>query len=122
MALESVFVPNETEDAMSGNVSKVMKESLSIARVVSGWNQDERSGSLHVHCNEAGTPKDGPSAGLALSILYWSHIHQIPIPHTLAATGEITMRGKVDRIGGIIQKIFAAIHYGIQTVLAPKSN
>jgi ATP-dependent Lon protease len=98
--LESIKIPKAGEHIISGNVSQVMKESLSIARIVSGWNNEKES--LHIHCNEAGIPKDGPSAGLALSIIYWSHIHGIPIPATIAATGEITLRGKVDKVGGII--------------------
>lgn len=122
LALESVPLPNKTSDVLSGNVSQVMKESQSIARIVSGWNKTMQECSLHVHCNEAGIPKDGPSAGLAMSILYWSHVTQIPIPSTVAATGEITMRGKIDRVGGIIQKFFAAIHFGVKDIFAPKSN
>lgn len=119
LALESRCLTDKKDnDSISGNVSQVMKESQCVAKIVGGNNKVK----LHIHCNDAGIPKDGPSAGLALSLLYWSHLESCEIPHTVAATGEITMRGVVDKVGGIIQKFFAAIHYGIKTIFAPKEN
>jgi ATP-dependent Lon protease len=99
LALESRRILEEKEkDSMSGNVSKVMEESQRIAKIVGGKDEVK----LHIHYNDAGIPKDGPSAGLAMSLIYWSHRKSHKIPHTVAATGEITMRGTVDKVGGII--------------------
>lgn len=70
LALESRrLTEKDDRDSMSGNVSKVMEESQSIAKIVGGKGEVK----LHIHCNDAASPKDGPSAGLAMSLLYWSH-------------------------------------------------
>jgi len=83
---------------------------------------DTKDLSLYIHYNQAGIPKDGPSAGLAVTLLYWSHMNKVKIPHTLAVTGEITVRGDVDPVGGIIVKFFSAIRWGVKTIIAPKQN
>ena len=106
------------KDEMSGNVSQVMKESQMVARRV----VNTKDLSLYIHYNQAGIQKDGPSAGLAVTLLYWSQLNKIPISHTLAATGEITVRGDVDPVGGIIVKFFSAIRWGVKTIIAPKQN
>ena len=116
-----------SNDEMSGNVSKVMKESQSVAkRVVASYSNSTQESnsvpSLFIHCNQAGISKDGPSAGIALVLLYWSHLTGTPIPHEMAATGEITMRGDVDAVGGIIIKFFAAIRWGVKYIIAPEKN
>lgn len=121
LPLESNIIINDKEqDKISGNVSNVMKESQVIAKIVGSKHTTDLK--LHIHCNQAGLPKDGPSAGLALALIYWSHANKTKLPHTMAVTGEITMRGQIDMVGGIIQKFFAAIHYGIKHILAPKGN
>lgn len=106
------------KDEMSGNVSQVMKESQMVARRV----VNAKDLLLYIHYNQAGIPKDGPSAGLAVTLLYWSHMNQVKIPHNLAVTGEITVRGDVDPVGGIIVKFFSAIRWGVKTIIAPKQN
>lgn len=112
------------KDEMSGNVSKVMKESQQVAkRVIESFSKDsETVPNLFIHCNQAGISKDGPSAGIALVLIYWSHLTGIPIPHKIAATGEITIRGDIDAVGGIIIKFFSAIRWGVKHIIAPKQN
>lgn len=120
LPIESKVIHDKTH-VISGNVSNVMKESQTIAAHVAE-EFTKHPLYLHIHCNQAGVSKDGPSAGSALAVLYWSQMTKTPIPNNWAFTGEITLRGDIDPVGGIIQKFFAAISYGIQRVYAPKQN
>ena len=77
---------------------------------------------VHVHVPDGATPKDGPSAGVAMITAIVSVLTQIPVRRDVAMTGEITLRGRVTAIGGLKEKLLAALRGGIKTVLIPKEN
>jgi ATP-dependent Lon protease len=77
---------------------------------------------VHLHVPEGATPKDGPSAGVAMSVAIVSVLTGIPIHKDLAMTGEITLRGRVLPIGGLKEKLLAALRSGVKTVLIPQEN
>lgn len=129
--------PNDTKLALelTGQQGDVMKESMQCARTVA-WNilpteikkqiQDEwkeiGSYGLHIHCPEASTPKDGPSAGITITVGIISRLANIPIKNTIAMTGEIDLNGKVHKIGGLEYKLEGAKKAGVTEVLIPKEN
>jgi ATP-dependent Lon protease len=123
-------MPGKGRMSITGNLKDVMKESISAA------NSYVRARSthfgikptlfekvdVHVHVPEGATPKDGPSAGVAMATAMISVLTGIPIRMDVAMTGEITLRGRVLPIGGLKEKLLAALRSGIKTVLIPKEN
>jgi ATP-dependent Lon protease len=115
---------------VTGNLKEVMKESISAAngyvrsRAVDFGIKptlfDTRD--IHVHVPEGATPKDGPSAGIAMATAIISVMTGIPVRHDVAMTGEITLRGRVLPIGGLKEKLLAALRFGIKKVLIPIDN
>lgn len=117
---------------LTGQQGKTMKESMEVAKTVA-WNlltpeQQEEINSkpafgLHIHCPEGATPKDGPSAGGAITLTIYSQLLNKKIDNTYALTGEIRlMNGSISKIGGLDRKIAGARRAGVKTVLCPKEN
>ena len=130
LTIEAVAMPGKGKMTVTGNLRDVMKESISAAAsyvrsrsidfgVAPPWF-DRRD--FHVHVPEGATPKDGPSAGVAMATSIVSVITGIPIRRDIAMTGEITLRGRVLPIGGLKEKLLAALRGGIKKVLIPEEN
>ena len=130
LTIEAVAVQGKGELSFTGSLGDVMKESIRAAMTVVraradslGISYDKLKGTdIHVHMPEGATPKDGPSAGIALTLALTSAMTGIAIRPDIAMTGEVTLRGKVLRIGGLKEKLLAAHRGGIKHVLIPKSN
>ncbi|MBF19913.1 MAG: endopeptidase La [Hirschia sp.] len=130
LTVEAVQMPGRGKVTVTGNLRDVMKESISAAnsyvraRAVSlGIRPDLfNSTDIHVHVPEGATPKDGPSAGIAMTTAMVSLLTGNPISRTVAMTGEVTLRGRVLPIGGLKEKLLAALRGGIKTVLIPQEN
>ncbi len=130
LTIESVAMPGKGKMTVTGNLRDVMKESISAAasyvrsRSIDFGIEppffDRRD--FHVHVPEGATPKDGPSAGVAMATSIVSVITGIPIRRDIAMTGEITLRGRVLPIGGLKEKLLAALRGGIKKVLIPEEN
>jgi ATP-dependent Lon protease len=130
LTIEGVMMPGKGKMTVTGNLRDVMKESISAAAsyvrsraIVYGIEPplfDRRD--IHVHVPEGATPKDGPSAGVAMATAIISVMTGIPVRHDVAMTGEITLRGRVLPIGGLKEKLLAALRAGITTVFIPKEN
>lgn len=130
LTIECATMQGKGELVFTGSLGDVMKESIRAAMSVVraggerfGIDYDKfKNTDLHIHMPEGATPKDGPSAGIALTTAIVSAMTGIPIRADVAMTGEVTLRGKVLRIGGLKEKLLAAHRGGIQHVLIPKSN
>ncbi|MBC9206891.1 endopeptidase La [Roseomonas aerophila] len=130
LTIESVMVPGKGKVQTTGKLGDVMQESVSAAlsyvrsRSVSFGIKptmfDRRD--IHVHVPEGATPKDGPSAGIAMATSIVSVLTGIPVRKDVAMTGEITLRGRVLPIGGLKEKLLAALRAGITTAFIPKDN
>jgi ATP-dependent Lon protease len=130
LTIESVTVPGKGKVQTTGKLGDVMQESVSAAmsyvrsRATSFGLKptlfDRRD--IHVHVPEGATPKDGPSAGIAMATSIVSVLTGIPVRREVAMTGEITLRGRVLPIGGLKEKLLAALRSGITTVFIPKEN
>jgi ATP-dependent Lon protease len=130
LTIESVTVPGKGVVKHTGKLGDVMQESVSAAlsyvrsRALSFGLKptlfDKRD--IHVHVPEGATPKDGPSAGIAMATSIVSVLTGIPVRRDVAMTGEITLRGRVLPIGGLKEKLLAALRAGITTVFIPKDN
>jgi ATP-dependent Lon protease len=130
LTIEAAMMPGKGRMTVTGNLRDVMKESISAAasyvrmRAVAFGIEpplfDNRD--IHVHVPEGGTPKDGPSAGVAMATAIVSVMTGIPARRDVAMTGEITLRGRVWPIAGLKEKLLAALRGGIKTVLIPEEN
>jgi ATP-dependent Lon protease len=130
LSVEAVMVPGKGKMTITGKLGDVMQESVQAARSYVR-SQAAHFGikpplfekkDIHVHVPEGATPKDGPSAGVAMVASIVSVLTQIPIRSDVAMTGEITLRGRVLPIGGLKEKLLAAHRGGIKKVLIPKEN
>jgi ATP-dependent Lon protease len=130
LTIEGVMMPGKGRMTVTGNLQNVMKESISAAasyvrsRAVDFGVEpplfDKRD--IHVHVPEGATPKDGPSAGVAMATAIVSIFTGIPVRRDIAMTGEITLRGRVLPIGGLKEKLLAALRGGLKKVLIPEDN
>jgi ATP-dependent Lon protease len=130
LTIEGVMLPGKGRMTVTGNLKDVMKESISAAASyvrsraldygVEPPRFDKRD--IHVHVPEGATPKDGPSAGVAMATVIVSMLTGIPVKRDVAMTGEITLRGRVLPIGGLKEKLLAALRGGIKKVLIPADN
>jgi ATP-dependent Lon protease len=130
LTIEAVKMPGKGRMSITGNLKDVMKESISAANSYVRARATHfgikptlfEKVDVHVHVPEGATPKDGPSAGVAMATAMISVLTGIPIRMDVAMTGEITLRGRVLPIGGLKEKLLAALRSGIKTVLIPKDN
>ncbi|MDG1885790.1 MAG: endopeptidase La [Alphaproteobacteria bacterium] len=130
LSIESVTVPGKGKVTSTGKLGEVMRESVQAAesfvksRAASfGIGTKALEGKdIHVHVPEGATPKDGPSAGVGMVTSIVSVLTEIPVRRDVAMTGEITLRGRVLPIGGLKEKLLAALRGGLKTVLIPKEN
>ncbi|ATQ77273.1 endopeptidase La [Massilia violaceinigra] len=130
LTIEAVQMPGKGGVIRTGTLGDVMKESIEAARTVVrsranrlGIRNDVfEKADIHIHVPEGATPKDGPSAGIAMTTALVSVFTGIPVRADVAMTGEITLRGEVLPIGGLKEKLLAAHRGGIKTVLIPEQN
>lgn len=130
LTIEAVSMPGRGNTKVTGNLRDVMKESISAAQSLvrsravdlgikpSVFNTTD----IHVHVPDGATPKDGPSAGIAMTTAMVSLLTGNPVHRDIAMTGEISLRGRVLPIGGLKEKLLAALRGGIKTVLIPQEN
>ena len=127
LVIEALAVPGQGKLVLTGNLGDVMKESSTAAlSLIQSLNEDKKDffkvHDFHVHVPEGATPKEGPSAGIAMCSVLMSLMLQKSIRSDVAMTGEITLRGEVLPIGGVKEKVLAAHRGGIRTVILPKKN
>ena len=135
--IEVDFFPSTQflELKLTGMQGDVMKESMNVAKTVA-WNlcsldirnkvlkecEQNKSSGIHIHCPEGAVSKDGPSAGVAITLAIYSILNNVPIKNTIAITGEIDLQGNVLPIGGLDVKILGGIRAGITTIIYPNKN
>ncbi len=130
LQVEAVTVPGKGKMTVTGKLGEVMQESVQAAR---SWVRSRArelglpaetfdKTDIHIHVPEGATPKDGPSAGVAMVTSIVSVLTRIPVKASVAMTGEITLRGRVLPIGGLKEKLLAALRGGLETVVIPKEN
>ncbi|RZJ60606.1 MAG: endopeptidase La [Acidovorax sp.] len=130
LTIEAATMPGKGVITRTGSLGDVMKESVEAARTVVrsrsrllGIKDDMfEKRDIHIHVPDGATPKDGPSAGAAMTTAFVSALTGIPVRGDVAMTGEITLRGEVTAIGGLKEKLLAALRGGIKTVLIPEEN
>lgn len=128
--IEAVLTPGKGKVVLTGKLGEVMQESAQAALTFVKSHSKElkidpklfEENNIHIHVPEGAVPKDGPSAGIALATAITSAFTKKPIPRNIAMTGEITLRGKVMRIGGLKEKTIAAHLAGISKVIIPQGN
>lgn len=130
LTIEAAVMPGKGNITRTGSLGDVMKESVEAARTVVR-SRSRRLGikdemfekrDIHIHVPDGATPKDGPSAGAAMTTALVSALAGIPVRADVAMTGEITLRGEVTAIGGLKEKLLAAHRGGVKTVLIPEEN
>jgi ATP-dependent Lon protease len=130
LTIESVVMPGKGQIQRTGSIGDVMKESVEAARSVVRSRarklgiKDEvfEKSDIHIHFPEGAIPKDGPSAGAAITTALVSSLTGIPVRSDVAMTGEITLRGEVLQIGGLKEKLLAAVRGGVKKALIPQEN
>jgi ATP-dependent Lon protease len=130
LTIETAVIPGKGKQSATGKLGDVMKESIEAAVTVVRSRADVlgitkeafRDQDIHIHVPEGATPKDGPSAGIAMCTAIVSALTKVPVHSDVAMTGEITLRGEVLPIGGLKEKLLAALRGGITTVLIPSEN
>jgi len=130
LTIEAVTMPGKGNVVTTGKLGEVMQESMKAAMTVVRARSDKlgikadfyQNSDVHIHVPEGATPKDGPSAGIAIVTALTSMLTGIPVRADVAMTGEITLRGEVLAIGGLKEKLLAAHRAGIKTVLIPQEN
>ncbi|HHL42178.1 MAG TPA: endopeptidase La, partial [Hellea balneolensis] len=130
LTIEAVSMAGRGKLTVTGNLKEVMQESVSAANSYVQSRAPEfgispkkfRATDIHVHVPEGATPKDGPSAGVAMVTSMVSVLTRIPVRKDIAMTGEISLRGRVLPIGGLKEKLLAALRGGVKTVLIPSEN
>ena len=130
LTIEAVMVPGKGKMIITGKLGEVMQESIQAARSFVQSRSLEfgvkptifEKRDIHVHVPEGATPKDGPSAGVGMVTSIVSMLTGIPVSRDVAMTGEVTLRGRVLPIGGLKEKLLAALRGGITRVLVPKEN
>ena len=130
LQIESVIMPGKGKAYYTGKLGDVMKESVQAAQSFVHSNAAKygildslfEKNDIHVHVPEGATPKDGPSAGIAMFTSIISAFTGVPIKNNIAMTGEITLRGRVLPIGGLKEKLLAAVRGGIREVIIPSEN
>ncbi|MDD0837159.1 endopeptidase La [Curvibacter sp. HBC61] len=130
LTIEAAMMPGKGVITRTGSLGDVMKESVEAARTVVRSraralgikNEVFEKNDIHIHVPDGATPKDGPSAGAAMATAFVSAMTGIPVRGDVAMTGEITLRGEVTAIGGLKEKLLAALRGGIKTVLIPEEN
>lgn len=130
LTIEAVMLPGKGKMTITGKLGEVMQESVQAAASFVRAHAAEFGieppmfdrKDIHIHVPEGATPKDGPSAGVAMCVSIVSVMSNVPVRHDVAMTGEITLRGRVLPIGGLKEKLLAALRGGITTVIIPKDN
>ena len=128
--IEAVDMPGKGKVLQTGKLGEVMKESIDTAYSVVRAHSKElgidpeifEKTDIHIHVPEGATPKDGPSAGIAMYTTLVSVLTKVPVRKDVAMTGEITLQGRVLPIGGLKEKLLSALRGGIKTVIIPKEN
>ncbi len=130
LTIEVAVVPGKGKISRTGKLGDVMQESIQAAMTVVRSRSQSlgiaadfyEKNDLHIHVPEGGTPKDGPSAGIGMCTAIVSALTHIPVRADVAMTGEITLRGEILPIGGLKEKLLAALRGGIKTVVIPHEN
>ena len=130
LQIESVIMPGKGKAIYTGKLGDVMKESVQAAQSFVHSNSAKfgispnlfEKHDIHVHVPEGATPKDGPSAGIAMFTSIISAFTGVSVKNNLAMTGEITLRGRILPIGGLKEKLLAAVRAGIKEVIIPREN